>query len=123
MRNILILCALTGLMVTALVWRAVAQPSTFGTFTSAPRADVASLLAKPQDFLDKTVQIEGKITQQCKAMGCFFSFQSGTESLRVDIEDVAMKAPMREGHAARVEGQMAPYNGGYQFSASAVEFK
>jgi len=41
----------------------------------------------------------------------------------VDLQDIAMTAPMKEGHAARVEGQMAPYNGGYQFSASAVEFE
>ena len=47
----------------------------------------------------------------------------GKGALRVDLQEVAMKAPMREGRAARVQGQMEPYNDGYQLYASAVEFE
>lgn len=74
-------------------------------------------------FLGKTVEIEGTIAEQCKTMGCFFFFRSGKDTLRVDLQDIAMKAPMKEGRASRVEGQIVPYNSGYQFYASAVEFK
>jgi hypothetical protein len=55
-------------------------------------------------------------------MGCFFFFHSGKQSLRVDLQEVAMTAPMREGRRARVEGQLVPYGDGFQFYASAVEF-
>lgn len=123
MKKILVLCILTAMVATAMVWRAFGKPSRFGTFTAAPKASVATLIADPQAFLEKTVEIEGTITEQCKAMGCFFFFHSGTAVLRVDLQDIAMKAPMKEGHTARVEGQMVPFNGGYQFSASAVEFE
>jgi hypothetical protein len=34
-----------------------------------------------------------------------------------------MTAPMREGRQARVAGLTVPFDGGYQFSASAVEFE
>jgi hypothetical protein len=56
-------------------------------------------------------------------MGCFFFLRSGKGTLRVDLQEIAMKAPLREGRTARVEGQVVPYNGGYQLYASAVEFE
>jgi uncharacterized protein YdeI (BOF family) len=123
MKKIVILCAITALILTGIVWRAVAKPSRFGSFTAAPQAEVARLIADPQSFLGKTVTIRGSITEQCKSMGCYFFFRSGKDTLRVDIQEVAMTAPMREGRPARVEGQLVPYNGGYQFYASAVEFE
>jgi hypothetical protein len=56
-------------------------------------------------------------------MGCFFFFLSGKNTLRVELQDIAMNAPRRNGRPARVEGQMVPHNDGYQFLASAVEFE
>ena len=123
MKKILVLCALTLVVATAMIWRAIAKPSRFGTFTSAPKAEVVRLIAEPKAFLGKTVEIEGAISEQCKTMGCYFFFRSGKDTLRVDLQEVAMKAPMEEGRTARVEGQIVPYNGGYQFYASAVEFE
>ena len=123
MKKIIVLCALTAVVVALMVWRAVAQPSRFGSFTSAPKSDVAGLVAHPQTFLGKTVEVEGTITEQCKAMGCFFFLRSEKGTLRVDLQEIAMKAPLREGRTARVEGQVVPYNGGYQLYASAVEFE
>ncbi len=123
MKKIFLFCVLSVAVATAMIWRAVAQPSRFGVFTSAPRAEVAVLIKDPEAFVGKTVQIEGTISEQCKSMGCFFFFRSGKETLRVDLQEIAMKAPMKEGRAARVEGQIVPYNGAYQFYASAVEFE
>jgi hypothetical protein len=56
-------------------------------------------------------------------MGCFFFFRSGKSTLRVDLEEIAMNAPMKNGRRARAEGQMVPYGDGYQLWASAVEFE
>lgn len=123
MKKILLLCLLIIFTGSILVWRAVAKPVRFGTFSAVPRAQVSNLIANPKAFLDKTVDIQGTISQQCKSMGCYFFFRSGKEALRVDIQEVAMTAPLREGRTARVEGQIVPYAGGYQFSASAVEFQ
>jgi len=123
MKKILILCAAVLLVGTVLVWRAVATPSRFGKFTGAPKAEVAALIDTPKAYVGKTVLIEGTVTEQCQAMGCYFSFHSGQKSLKVDLQDVAMTAPMREGRPARVEGQVVPRTDGYQFFASAVEFR
>ena len=122
MRTILVLCTLTLVGGAVLLWHALRVPSRYGAFTGAPKADVAGLIVRPADFLHKTVVIEGEVRQQCTTMGCYFFFLSGKNMLRVNLEDIAMHAPRREGHRARVEGQMVPSGEGYQFIASAVEF-
>ena len=122
MRTIFAICAVTLVLGAVLVWRVVRMPSQFGTFTGAPKAEVATLIDKPKDFLRKTVAIEGTVRQQCTTMGCFFFFFSGKNMLRVELQDIAMNAPRRGGRTARVEGQIVPYDHGFQFLASAVEF-
>ena len=122
MKKIILLCGLTLLVAAFWIWRAAAKPARYGEFCGAPKADVAALIATPQQFRGKTVLVEGRITEQCKSMGCFFFFESGKDKLRVDVQEVAMTAPMREGRQARVEGQLIPYGDGIQLYASAVEF-
>lgn len=123
MKNILILCVITLAVGSAFLWRAVARPSRYGNFTGAPRAEVASLVERPKEFAGKTVSVDGTITEQCKAMGCYFNFKDGGKSLRVDLQDIAMTAPMHEGKHARVEGQLIPYGEAWQLYATAVEFR
>jgi hypothetical protein len=123
MRTILILCGLILVGGCIFAWRSMQMPTTFGTFTGAPRVDVVALVERPKEFLGKTVAVEGTITEQCKSMGCFFFFHAGKDILRIELEEVAMNAPMREGRLARVEGQLVPHGDGYQLFASAVEFK
>lgn len=55
--------------------------------------------------------------------GLLFLFLSGKKMLRVELNQVAMNAPQRNGHTARVEGQIVPYGDGYELVASAVEFE
>lgn len=123
MKTILTLCALTLVVGTALIWRAVRLPNHYGEFTGAEKAEVADVIERPKDFLHKTVIIQGTVRQQCTTMGCFFFFLSGKSMLRVDLQEIAMNAPRRNGRPARVEGQIVPFDGGYQFIASAVEFE
>ncbi len=123
MKKIITLCAITLAVAAVFLWRAAAKPTRFGAITGAQKVEVATLIADPKAHMGKLYQIDGTITEQCKSMGCYFFFKSGKGELRVDLQEVAMTAPMREGHQAVVEGQMVPYNDGYQFYASGVEFK
>jgi hypothetical protein len=123
MKKILVLCASIIVIAALFLWRAAARPARFGSFTGAPRAAVASVIADPKAYLTRTVALEGVISEQCQAMGCYFFFKSGSRTLRIDLQDIAMTAPMREGRKARVEGTTVPYDNGYQFFATAVEFE
>lgn len=122
MKTILTLCAATLVLGAALIWNATRLPSRFGSFTGVARAEVADLIERPEMFLHKTVAIEGTVREQCTTMGCFFFFEWGKKKLRVDLQEIAMDAPRKNGHSARVEGQIVPFGDGYQFYASAVEF-
>lgn len=123
MRTILALCVLSLVIGIIVIWHLVSLPNNYGAFTGAPKADIAALIERPKDFLHKTLAIEGTVRKQCTTMGCYFFFLSGEKVLRVDLEQITMVAPRRNGHVARVEGQMVPYGDGYQFVVSAVEFE
>ncbi len=123
MRTILTFCGVILVAGGFFGWRATRLPLQYGEFTGAPAVLVSQLVETPKDFLGKAVTTEGTVSQQCKSMGCFFFFPSGAKTLRVELKDIAMTAPMREGRAARVEGQIVPFDDGYQLYANAIEFK
>jgi hypothetical protein len=123
MKNILILCAVILVAGSALVWRVAAKPNRFGKFTGAPHAEIAAVLDRPAEFAGHPVALEGTVTAQCKATGCFFSLRSGIRAVRVDLQDLAGHFPNNEGRLALVEGQLQERAGAWQLYASAVEFK
>ena len=123
MRTIFALCGVILLAGGFFAWRALQLPTRFGTFTGAPPAAASDVVERPKEFLKKTVTVESTISEQCKAMGCFFFFRSGATVLRIELQQIAMNVPMREGRQARVEGQVVPYGDSYEFLASGVEFK
>ena len=123
MRTIVGLCVLILACGGVFAWRAMRMPTHYGQFTGATHTEVADLISHPKSYLGKTVSVTGTVREQCKAMGCNFFMAAGNKSLRVDLQEIAMTAPMREGHPIKVEGQMVPYNDGYQLFASAVEFQ
>ena len=123
MKTIITLCLLMLVLGSFVAWRAMRMPNEYGDFSGAPTVAVTRLIDKPQAFLHKTVTISGTVREQCTTMGCFFFFLAGKDRLRVDLEHIAMSAPRRNGHIARVEGQIVPFDHSYQFLASAVVFQ
>jgi len=123
MRTILVIFAALIIGGGVTVWKAMQVPSRFGTFSGAPKTEVAEVLKAPAAYANKSVLLEGVVREQCQTMGCFFYFLSGTQKLRVDLQDIAMTAPRKAGHTARVEGRTVPFGDGYQFWAAAVEFE
>jgi hypothetical protein len=123
MKTIFALCGLILLVGGWFYYQSTRLPDKAGVFTGAPKATVAELTAKPKAFLKKTVTVEGVVTEQCTSMGCYFFFHEGKDILRVDLQDIAMNAPRKNGHHVLVEGQMVKYGDGFQLWASAVEFK
>lgn len=125
MKTIIALCAVLLIAGGVVLYRETRPQLVYGEFVGAPKARVADLVAEPKKNMSKTWAIEGVITRQCTSMGCFFFFEAEDgKLLRVDLAEIAMHAPKnRNGKPARVEGQMVPYGDGYQFWASAVEFR
>lgn len=124
MKTILALCGVIALAGSIAIYRATRPKLIYGQFVGAPKAQLSELIARPKANMGKTWAVKGVINKQCTSMGCFFFFEEGGKELRVDLAEIAMNAPKnRNGKPARAEGQMVPYGDGYQFWASAVEFK
>lgn len=49
----------------------------------------ADLFARPAEFDDQAVLVQGTISKVCQASGCWFSFQQGDQDLYVFFEDAA----------------------------------
>ena len=123
MRTIFAICALILVIGGVFAWRAMQLPDKFGEFSGAREVSVEDLIARPKEFTGKMLLVRGTVREQCRTMGCYFFFPARSGKLRVELKDIAMDAPMREGRPARVEGQMVPYSDGYQLYASAVAFE
>jgi len=123
MKTIFALCA--AMLVGVGVWsyQHGRLPDKAGTFIGAPKVSVTDLVLKPKAYLGKTLAVEGIVREQCESMGCFFYLHEGDRTLRVDLEEIAMNAPRREGRPVAAEGTLVKYGDGYQLWASAVEFK
>lgn len=125
MRKILILCAaVLAAGGAALAWR-LTRPERFGApFAGAPRVMIADLFERPEEHLGKDVTIEGTITRQCPATGCWmFLRDGGGKDIRVEMNQVAPRFPQRGGRRALVEGRLAKSGESYELDAKAVEFK
>jgi hypothetical protein len=75
-----------------------------------PRA-IHEILANAADFSGKTVQIKGKITAVCQAMGCWMALVDPTDStqtIRIDVEGTDIAFPKDSaGKVAIAEGILA----------------
>ena len=123
MKTIFALCAAVLIAGGVLLYRSTRLPDKYGAFSDAKKAAVADLIKQPRAYLRKTVIVEGVVREQCTSMGCYFFFREDGKTLRVDLQEIAMNAPRKNGHRARVEGQMVKHGDGYQLWASAVEFE
>jgi hypothetical protein len=69
--------------------------------------NIATLLAHPDDYAGKTVQVKGKITEVCQMMGCWMDLVGdGGQKIRIKVNDGEIVFPKdASGKAAVAEGR------------------
>jgi hypothetical protein len=69
---------------------------------------LAKLLAKPADYVGKTVQVKGKITDVCEAMGCWMDLVNDDgQKIRIKVNDGELEFPKdSSGKMAIAEGTL-----------------
>lgn len=68
---------------------------------------IGDLLAQPDDYVGKTIKVEGRITGVCAHRGCWIDIagEEDFQSLRVKVEDGVIVFPAEAvGHVATAEG-------------------
>ncbi len=86
-------------------WRYFGQPMTVEVVTEA-----ATLLAAPQDFVDKTIRVEGRVTDVCQQAGCWMVIAEGDQSMRVLMKDHSFSVDKNgTGATCQVEGTVVAH--------------
>lgn len=69
---------------------------------------VADILARPADYVGKTVQVRGKVTEVCQMMGCWMNLAGDNgKSIRIKVNDGEIEFPKdAPGRMAVAEGKL-----------------
>ncbi|HXX93107.1 MAG TPA: hypothetical protein VEN81_05705 [Planctomycetota bacterium] len=124
MKTIFILCGLclAGGLAWLLFGRARADHHG-NDFRGLPAVPIVQLVDRPADHLKHEVRIEGTLSRQCPATGCWFFLKDASgKELKVEMAETTPKLPARVGKVATVEGQLIRFGEGYEFVGTAVEF-
>ena len=95
---------------TALAAEPAAAPAAevrhFGAaFTTEQVLPVATLLADPASYVDRTLRIEGRVADVCQKAGCWMVLTDGERSVRILMKDHSFAvAKDAAGSIAQVEG-------------------
>lgn len=75
-------------------------------------------------MLGQTISIEGQVTQQCPAVGCWLIVKDSTGEVFVDLNPAGLRlTEKREGEHAHVVGQVIKQGGEFKLEARSIEFK
>ncbi len=68
---------------------------------------VATILASPDQYVGKTVQVKGKVTEVCEMMGCWMQVVGNEKAMRVKVNDGEIIFPKNSvGRTAIAEGML-----------------
>jgi len=102
--NNIILVGLAVLMLS--IVGCAAQGKDFGAeITETNGVPIKDILAKPEQFANHTVRVEGKITDECPAGGWFF-LQDETGTIYVNLHPSYFAIPQAIGRRAVAEGRV-----------------
>lgn len=77
-----------------------------GGLSGSTTVEIADLLAKPEDYLGKTVRVVGRITDVCPKRGCWIDIASADKhTLRFKVKDDEIVFPLEvKGKQVTAEG-------------------
>jgi hypothetical protein len=103
MRTLLALSFATGLFAADL------QVGKKLTLTN--QVTLTELMAKPSQFLDKTIQVSGKITEVCQMMGCWMMLTNDDGvAVRIQVQHGVVAFPKdASGRMATAEGKFVKF--------------
>jgi len=83
--------------------------------------NVKDIYTNPNEYLDQTVRLEGKIVRECSS-GCWFFLEDETGTIFIDINPSGLSIPPKVGKKVVVEGVPENKNGRISINGKGVEF-
>lgn len=98
----------TFLTAALCVFTAFAEQKLGKPLNNSEALSLASLMASPDQYVSKTVQVKGKVTEVCQAMGCWMNLTDDDgHLLRIKVEDGDLVFPKDSvGKMAIAEGKL-----------------
>jgi len=78
-----------------------------GEISLEEKTNISDILNSPEDYIDKTVLVEGEVLDVCQMMGCWMELQSDVEGgkIKIKVKDGDIIFPVEaKGKTAIVEG-------------------
>jgi len=97
------------ILATALAVAACAMAAEkFGKgLTLSQPTPVATILASPDQYVGKTVQVRGKVSEVCTMMGCWMQLVDNKDGMRIKVNDGEIMFPKNAvGKTATAEGML-----------------
>lgn len=115
------------LVVGVVVWvnQTVKAPSHYGAPFSAEVAVVPmkNLYAETAQHLEHPVSVQGRITRQCPASGCWFYLDDASgKQVKIELGHMGIKFPQWVGRDVRVEGRLLQNKDELELVGTAAEF-
>ena len=79
------------------------------TISLKEKTNISEILSNPDEYLDKTVLVEGEVLDVCPMAGCWIELKSDVEGekIKVKVKDGEIVFPMKaKGYNALVEGKI-----------------
>ena len=89
--------------------------------TESKVVSVKDIYTNPNEYLNQTVRLEGKIVRECGS-GCWFFLEDETGTIYVDINPSGLSIPPKVGKKVVVEGVPENKNGRISINGKGVEF-
>ncbi len=87
MRSVAVALAISGCF-AAIAPSAAGEERVYGAgLGSIEPVKILELLSRPDDFLGKTVRVEGRITRVCPQAGCWIDITDGEGTIRFKVKD------------------------------------
>jgi|GEM_PF-6724560 len=95
-----------------------------GTMSDHEAMAASAVITAPDSFIGKTVKVSGEVSEVCKSMGCWLTFQHEGEELTVNMADHAFSVDKKGAGAwCEAEGEVVRQGELVSLTAHAVRMK
>jgi hypothetical protein len=95
-----------------------------GTMSDHEAIAASAVLSAPDAFVGKTVKVTGEVSEVCKSMGCWLTFQHDGQELTVNMADHAFSVDKKgAGSLCEAEGEVVKQGDLVSLKAHAVRMK
>ena len=114
---------MVAIFIAALLSSGCGSVETYGERVSSRNiTPIKDIVAHPEQYVGKSVTLEGKIDIEC-GTGCWFNLKEAPAVIYINLEPSGFAIPQKVGRSATVEGTVSAEEGKLTLTGKAVEIR